>query len=413
MSAYAAAGGAEGSVREAAAEQSVERRHPGGRIALDSDDVWLRAIAGEGGLLQGGGTLDRAFPMLAQGRAHFRARDGEPGPVRGVVGRLPGLSSLLPPERAASATQLERLGKCPLRFLHREVLGARPADDPEFDRVRWLDHAWRGKVLHSVYHGALQEAGRTGIPPAEDRFEELCLARLDLALAEAEERVPAPGQGAIHRERRALRGDVRSFVRHIREDAPRWLRTEHPFGGRRGGRDAVLSIGGLQLTLRGRIDRVDEVEGGLRVIDYKTGSVPQSSWAGGADPAFRGGRQLQHALYARAAEASLGLRVAEAGYLYPTLRGQNELVIHGREELDAIEAFLPDLIGSIGEGSFVPTDDAADCRFCDYRSSCRVGSSGPSSSPAEWSKEWSNMGHPAFEGLRAARERRPEGGGAR
>ena len=381
---------------------------------LDSDDLWLRALTRDGGLLGGDERVRRAFPRLLPGHALFKAREGRPGPAQGVIGELPGLARYLPPERTVSATGLETLGTCPLRYLHRYVLGARPPDDPEFDRVRWLDAPTRGSVLHRVYSETLDQAARTGTDPSDPRFARISGNVLAAALKEAERRVPAPGQGAVARERRALAADVRSFVLLMR-GSPRWLHTEFEFGFRsgHGAREVVLRFGETRVPLTGAIDRVDEVEGGLRVIDYKTGQPPAANWAGGDERVFRRGRQLQHALYSYAIEALLGRPVVDAGYLYPTARGQNHPVLFARSELSEIERRLPAMIAAAREGRFVPTDDKGDCRFCDYRSVCRVTVPRDFEvvSPlAAWSHLRKAEGDPSFAGLKSVRDGAGEGG---
>lgn len=381
----------------------------GSAIALDSDDVWLRAIAAGDELSRGADRVRRAFPRLRRGEAHWRRRAGAPGPAQGVIGELKRLAELLPPKRGVSATTLETLGACPLRFLHSTVLGVRPPDDPEYDRLRWLDAVTRGSILHGIYARTLAKARKTETVLGSPALDDMALSELDRALETARRTVPSPGDGAIEREYRALRGDVRSFLRLLRRDPPYWIEVELGFGRSSESDPPAVTIdfNYLQLNVNGAIDRIDNVPGGLRVIDYKTGTPPSPSWAGGDDLHFRKGRQLQHAIYARVAEQLFKEPVVDAGYVFPTTRGENDVSLTDRKILRRLDDVLPGMIRAVEKGNFVPTDEARDCGFCDYKTVCRArtGDWGREISPlAAWSKSKRSEDHEAFSGLRAARE---------
>lgn len=372
----------------------------GRRLALlDEEDVWLAELGEGGGLASGSAAVREAFPGLRAGHALFAAKLGVPGPAQGVVGRIHGLSPHLPPRRAVSATSLEALGACPLRYLHRDVLGTRPPEDPEFDRVRWLDPVARGGLLHRVFASTLGRARARKIELRDAAFERLALDELDGALRRAREVVPLPGEGAASRERRALRADVRSFVHSVREREPKWIALEHGFGRWPGddSPEASLEVGGCRVVLKGSIDRVDEAPGGMRVIDYKTGRPRTPPKNVGSDRAFHGGRRLQHALYARVAERIFERPVAEAGYLYPTAAGENVVQLTPADRLAALDAMLPEMLKGVDEGRFVPTNDPSDCRYCDYAAACRP------EALATWSAAGLASNLPVFGGLYAAR----------
>jgi hypothetical protein len=100
---------------------------------------------------------------------------------------------------------------------------------------------------------------------------------------------------------------------------------EVPFGGQEGGEDnapwdrnALVAIPGSDLTLRGKIDRLDldAKSKHARVIDYKTGRCPDK------EPGLDKGKELQRCLYAMAVRALLGQDTAvEAALLYPGSEG--------------------------------------------------------------------------------------------
>jgi len=378
----------------------------GGGALLDSDDVWMDALTVNGILRAGVGAVRAAFPSLDRGlRALAERTGGDPGPWHGVISPRP--DELDPRRRAGlvlSASRLEDLGACPLRYFYRSVLRLYPPDDPELDPDRWLDPLQRGSLLHAVYEGTLRRADAEGTEPGAEAFERLALDVLAGQVGRAREQVPSPGEGVVQREVVALQEDTRSFVRMLREHGVSWKRLEMKFG-LDGGDPLVVTLEGGELHLRGAVDRVDaDLLNGMRVIDYKTGTP--RDYEGGTGT-FHGGRRLQHAVYAVAAERLLGGHDVAGEYHFPTRRGENRIVRFEALALKGVGALLDRMLDVVAGGGFVPTDSAEDCRFCDYAAVCRARTTdwGKVVSPlAAWSVEHCALGlHPAFARLRAVR----------
>jgi CRISPR/Cas system-associated exonuclease Cas4 (RecB family) len=376
-----------------------------GAQPLDPDDVWMSLLADEGVLRHGVECVRAAFPALDRGlRAARERREGIPGPFHGLVGPRPDLfDPRLNDQVVLSASRLEGLGACPLRYLHGTVLRLRPPDDPELDPDRWLDPLQRGTLLHAVYERSLSSARRRGIAETEPPFEELALEHLEDLVAEATVEIPSPGDGVRLRERNALREDVRSFVRMIREHGAHWSRLEMRFGV--GEADAIrLPVPGGSLGLRGAIDRIDEDFEGVHVIDYKTGAPRDYDEGTGV---YNGGRRLQHAIYAEAAERIMKRDVATGAFHFPTRRGQNLVITFPRESFQGLSELLGRMLDAIREGAFLPTDNAGDCRYCDFAAICRAspGDWGRVDSPmAEWSGDMMALGlHPPIRHLKGVR----------
>jgi ATP-dependent helicase/nuclease subunit B len=351
---------------------------------LDDRDVWMAAL-GEGGVLREGLDAVRgAHPGLHAGMAARDARaDGEPGPHHGLLVPRPELDPRSPRSPAVlSASALESLGTCGLRYLFRSVLGIRPPDDPDAEPDRWLDALRRGGLLHRVFEHSLREARAAGVDEASEDFGALALRILEEEARLELHETPAPGEAVRLKEMEDLGRDVRAFATLTAARGAPWVALELGFGQ---GGDPPVELrlpGGGTVRLRGAIDRVDRRSGGLVVVDYKTGLFRDHAPAQGA---FNGGRRLQHLLYGSAVEVLMGEPVAAAEYQYPTPRGSNEVAVYTREGLAGGLGLVDLLLQGVAVGRFLPTEESGDCGWCDFGPICRVkGGRTPESPAADW-----------------------------
>jgi RecB family exonuclease len=341
---------------------------------LDESDAWLDLLAPGGVAREGRSIVREAFPGLDAGLAALAAREGAaPSAYEGAVETgTTSLSGTLSPSR------LETLGTCPRRYFLRHVLGIRPLEDPEWDVTRWLDPLRRGSLLHRVYEESLRHARADEIPLADPGFADLAHRLLEEECARLAETVPAPSATLREREIARLRLDIDSFIRMIGDAPPDWIDLEFDFGGE--DRPMVLRTRHGDVRLRGIIDRVDRLrDGSLRVVDYKSGST----WGYRSREPFRGGRRSQHLAYLAAAEAHFGAPAHTMEYHFPTVRGENTVVRYDSDALRDGERVLDALVELAIRGPFVATDDAGDCRFCDFRDVCRVTDGGYGKSACE------------------------------
>lgn len=374
---------------------------------LDAADVWLQTMhSPTGTFLSGIAVVSEAFPSLARGALglerwsspHFGAQQG----------RIEALPHLLDPrqhERPVSARALEELGRCPLAYLYGRVLRVKPPDDPEPELGAWLDPLTKGTILHAVFEEALRESRARGIDHHDEAFPEIALRILEEKVEQILELRPVPTPAVLKRERERLREDVQGFVSMVRRFGAHWLALEMRFGRWRAGEppiDLALPTGPLHVA--GRIDRVDELPNGhLRVVDYKTGS----SWRFRSAPdVLDGGRRLQHVIYARAAEVLLDRPVEAVEYHFPTRRGEFDRFRFSRPKLERGSVVIATLLDLVAAGCFLPTNDAEDCKFCDFRRACRVTTTAwgdEDSPPATWGNLHS-ADLPEYAPLKAARQ---------
>lgn len=201
-----------------------------------------------------------------------------------------------------------------------------PEPDPEPLTRGGLAHA----ALRDTLEGLRERTGSARVTPA----------RLGLArelLGEALERHEREFPLSVHVERvpgarRRLEADLERYLTHAAGAAtdtegtplePKWLELGFGFDDDEGALPALDLGGGVML--RGRIDRIDVLPGGEAAVvyDYKGARVtPGARW-------IEDGK-IQLALYMRAAERLLGVRVV--GGLYQPLGGAD---LRARGVLDA------------------------------------------------------------------------------
>jgi ATP-dependent helicase/nuclease subunit B len=136
-----------------------------------------------------------------------------------------------------------------------------------------------------------------------------------------------------------------------------------------------LDLGqGRILAFRGRIDRIDQLaEGDYCVWDYKTGSAADY----GEQLYFNKGQQVQHALYALAAEEILrqisprkSAKVRFAGYIFPSRKGEGWDVSHPVKNRELLVSLLNTACEVVESGTFVASHEASRCRYCEYATVC-------------------------------------------
>jgi len=293
------------------------------------------------------------------------------GPVDGILGRhgpfpaLPGID----PGRPISASALERLLGCPLRFLYERILHL--ADPGGAPRQRELDALTYGSLFHEVMeafyreHGPAFVAGRGSLAPWKKRAREIADERLSSLLAT----YPLRGAGIREKERKRLLQDVETFLDYDRKlPLARFVGVERPFGWPE---PVVLDAGGIPFHVRGYVDRID-VEGDHALLrDLKTGrDHPRTGEEAGPTPS----RDVQLGLYglvARRLAGEWGIP-AELQVAYAYARNGEERAF--RADYGALEEAAGAWLGLsarlLAERSFPPTPDLEDCGTCPFRPVC-------------------------------------------
>jgi probable DNA repair protein len=328
----------------------------------------------------------RPSPLIA----HLPAKEPERLGVFGALHRLVHESRILleriSDERAPSlaAGTEARLGTgvfkdqsaCPFRAFAHARLGARALDEPE----PGLDALGRGILLHSVMERVWCNL---------KSHSQLCALSEDaLHLAIREAVAGAIAEMARERPQTFTTRFIALEQTRLEQLVLGWLEIEKqraPFTVVLPEKDQTASYGGL--TIRIVPDRVDELEGGARVvIDYKTGTPKLDQWFGDrpdepqlpiyalaqnnvAAVAFAQLRKDDARFLGIAAEAGLAPDVEPVTDIKEAaaLGSWKALLAEWRRVIDALgEAFRT------GDARVAPKDGTKTCEYCDVGPLCRI-----------------------------------------
>ena len=228
----------------------------------------------------------------------------------------------------SSVSRLETFAQCPYKHFVRYGLVPKQEQRPGVDVAE----------LGTLYHEAAERFTNavTALPEFPEVPPEVCDRLMDEAVSplidtwrESPMGESRRGEAVARRIRRTAKRTARNIVSQYADSSFRPMQMEFVFG-QNGLSPIVLELGdGSFVYLQGRIDRVDVMTGGgLRVIDYKSGSRK-------FDPTLvYWGLQLQLLLYLAAALARVPGSHA-AGFFYcriadPTIKTESRI----REEVE-------------------------------------------------------------------------------
>jgi ATP-dependent helicase/nuclease subunit B len=144
------------------------------------------------------------------------------------------------------------------------------------------------------------------------------------------------------------------------------IAAEHHFAG-----VEVKLPSGHVLELRGSIDRVDRrPDGGLEVLDYKTGNLSAKDKALSADEPHGNGERLQLYLYARAAERDFPTPLPVSAHYWFTKHDEFPGYEVTADVAARVEDVIDQIVESIATGLFParppakPSWGYVDCWFC-------------------------------------------------
>lgn len=279
-----------------------------------------------------------------------------------------------------SASKLELLAKCPYQYFLRYVLNISPPDEITYDPEIWLDPLQKGTLYHSIFEKFYKTISERKEKPNKDKHSSLIVEIAKSEINEFKKQIPPPDEVVFDVEVKDILESCIVFLTSEEENSDDGVPIEFELGF--GIKDEsyppveVTLPSENKFLLSGKIDRIDRLsENTYRIIDYKSGGT-----YGFSDrDFFKGGRQIQHALYAYACETILrnedgtkNAKVQEGVYSFPTKKGEGRRFTRVQRENLTFLKLLDDLFMVIGEGIFAATEEQGDCRWCDYKIVCRI-----------------------------------------
>jgi len=152
------------------------------------------------------------------------------------------------------------------------------------------------------------------------------------------------------------------FYKKIEKDIPVPKYLERPFNLKiEADPSTSLGAGGQEYTIKGVIDRIDPMNGGIEIIDYKTGQ-------GRTEKNFTAEDKEQLLIYQLAASQVLGEKVENLSFYYVET-GNIVSFLGTDKELKAIEKKIINTIQEIKKGKFPPKPGMM-CQWCDFKNIC-------------------------------------------
>lgn len=262
-----------------------------------------------------------------------------------------------------SASRLETYGNCPFRFYVSSALELAARAIPELG----MNAAQLGNMLHTILELTFKNAGN---PNDIDSVLAALRVEANRAFATAPQHYGFRPSALWGVEKAQFLKVLEATVTALVGDADWTPIAFEQWFGKHGSPPLVVEVGREIIQIHGVIDRVDRnLEGDLRVMDYKTGSAHHS-----ADD-LRRGYSLQLPLYALAAEQTLNLGHAVDGLYWQINAGKAgplKLAKFKSGELTGIEAayealyqHLERIVHGIHAAQFPPRPPKGGCpEFC-------------------------------------------------
>ncbi len=147
---------------------------------------------------------------------------------------------------------------------------------------------------------------------------------------------------------------LKDFYQKHKDNWPRAILLEKSFNFK-------IEVDGEYYPIKGAMDRVDEEEGKIKIIDYKTGQMPK-----GGKLDFN--KKLQLLIYQLATRDLFSQEIKSLSFYY--LEANQEIEVLGSEkDLDKAREKIVETIRGIKKGEYPPRPTPL-CKYCDYKDIC-------------------------------------------
>ena len=278
-------------------------------------------------------------------------------------------------------TAINVFQRCPVQFYYRYVCALREPDLPDDEQE--LDNRIFGNIFHEAADIIYSQ-----LPKDIERPMLTALLQQPATIARAVDEafhrlLPDRPVGGLHLINREV------IIHYLRQLITIDIRlTPFTIIGLECDVQRPLTIGSLQTTIGGRIDRLDRMnDGSIRVVDYKTGSK-RPKFLADVDDIFRREKIHEHSDYylqtfvysdivrsqynCAVSPALLFIQHASTENYDPTLCFGKQRISDVADYTARFNELLGETLDDIfsADNAFVPTDDQRICRTCPYALLC-------------------------------------------
>ena len=296
-------------------------------------------------------------------------------------------------ERGVSNTAVQKYLACSLQYYFRHIAGIQEEKEEDLD----YSALNVGRVLHKAMENIYKGFENKEVTPEDiDGLK----SNMELAITQAlkdemkvEERHTNSGQ--IFLIRQYVGQKMEKILKYDRRLSP-FVMLGHEY--KLDDANAYIEVEGVKVKINGYVDRIDQINGVLRLTDYKTGNEGYNS--NGAAKLDNWGRVfgeekrekrhklgLQLAIYALALKSLEEFRDKELQIGHYALRelsdpkafdhrftlGKSPLNALSNEDYEQIEHQFAEIIRELKdpELAFIQTDNEKICAYCPYRQICK------------------------------------------
>lgn len=271
--------------------------------------------------------------------------------------------------RSLSSSALTTYINCKLQFYFRYIAYLKEHD--------MVGESIEADIFGNILHRALELLYGSSSPQIDVAAIDRLLAQADEAVDRAIREVFKTEAGDLHGNDILLAEVIRELVKRMlqqdKKDAP--FTIEQLEGTYR----STIQVNGLPINLYGKFDRVDEQNGTVRIIDYKTGKVELKMKE--FDSLFTDPKKktlFQLYFYSKIYKDLHPGKAVKAGFYVAASLGEGiKWPGNGdhvsEDELTQFTLYLTQLIASVVDPSkpFNQTDDLKRCEYCEFRTICQ------------------------------------------
>lgn len=269
---------------------------------------------------------------------------------------------------------------CPLQFYYRYIAGIRQEDEVE----EFIDSSTLGSAIHDALEKGYEDLKGQQLDAASmHQIEEKSLVTLDAILKKRfKQRLEQGKNHLLHQVAKQMCKEfIASETKVIKEGAHLHLigleqELKH-----------TLQLPTLQVKLFGKVDRVDQLNGQWRIVDYKTGKVEAkelsiTAWEDLISNSNKS-KAFQLMMYAylylknntdieSAIVGNISFKNLKEGLLCIKSKNTYKPWKIGAEELLVFEEQLQTLLLKIldAKEAFVQTEKISTCEYCDFKTLC-------------------------------------------